>query len=294
MSLSMRCPLQRPASLAPRPAARRAVVTCQAGSGRAVQFRPCIDIHKGKVKQIVGSTLKDLEDKEGADIITNFETEKTGGEYGRMYQADGLYGGHVIMLGADDASKATALDAVGAFPGGLHVGGGINPDNAMEYLDAGASHVIVTSYVFRDGGMDEDRLKALVTKVGAKRLVLDLSCRKKDGVYKVVTDRWQKFSSLTVDAATLERLAESCDEFLVHGVDVEGMKQGIDEELISLLGEHSPLPVTYAGGARTLADLERVKVAGGSRVDITVGSALDIFGGDLKYSDVVEWHDSQK
>ena len=196
------------------------------------------------------------------------------------------------MLGADDASKIAAKDALKAFPGGMHLGGGVTTDNAAEYLKAGASHVIVTSFVFRDGRLERDRLDALVKAVGKNRLVLDLSCRKKkeDGKYYVVTDRWQRWSDLAISEASLEQLAASCDEFLIHGVDVEGMQLGIDEELVTLLGRWSPIPVTYAGGARTLDDLERVASAGAGRVDITVGSALDIFGGKLPYSDVVAWH----
>lgn len=244
----------------------------------------------------MGSTLKDLPDAQGgeAELQTNFVSDKPSAWYSELYQRDKLPGGHVIMLGADDASKRTAIEALRAWPGGLHMGGGVNTDNAMEYLDAGASHVIVTSFVFRDGKLEEERLKALVKLVGKQRLVLDLSCRQRDGLYWVVTDRWQKFSSLSLSEATLASLAESCDEFLVHGVDVEGMQLGIDEQLVQLLGRWSPLPVTYAGGARTLEDLERVRIAGQGRVDITVGSALDIFGGKLRYEDVVAWHGKQQ
>ncbi|GLC37640.1 Phosphoribosylformimino-5-aminoimidazole carboxamide ribotide isomerase [Pleodorina starrii] len=287
------------AELIPRnnviPAASNASAASTISAG-AIRFRPCIDIHKGKVKQIVGSTLKDLPETQGAgaELKTNFVSDKPSSWYSQLYQRDGLTGGHVIMLGADDASKQTALEALRAWPGGLHMGGGVTVDNAVEYLDAGASHVIVTSYVFREGRLEEERLKQLVKLVGKQRLVLDLSCRKRDGQYWVVTDRWQRFSSLALSEASLGALAASCDEFLVHGVDVEGMQLGIDEELVGLLGAWSPLPVTYAGGARTLEDLERVRVAGRGRVDITVGSALDIFGGKLKYDDVVAWHEHQQ
>ncbi|EFJ42035.1 hypothetical protein VOLCADRAFT_107427 [Volvox carteri f. nagariensis] len=277
----------------PLAASAQAASTISVG---AIRFRPCIDIHKGKVKQIVGSTLKDLPETQGSvsELKTNFVSDKPSSWYSELYRKDGLTGGHVIMLGADEASKQTALEALRAWPGGLHMGGGVTADNAMEYLDAGASHVIVTSYVFREGRLEEDRLKQLVKLVGKQRLVLDLSCRQRDGQYWVVTDRWQRFSSLALSPGSLAALAASCDEFLVHGVDVEGMQLGIDEQLVALLGEWSPLPVTYAGGARTLEDLERVRVAGRGRVDITVGSALDIFGGKLKYNDVVAWHKRQQ
>ena len=212
------------------------------------------------------------------------------------------------MLGADEASRQAAREALAAWPGSLQVGGGVNASNARSWLSAGASHVIVTSAVFRDGRLDEGALRELVGLVGRERLVLDLSCRRKkmeeksgsaassaavdasdDGPYFVVTDRWQKYSDLTVDARTLERLAESCSEFLVHAVDVEGKSAGIDAELISILGKHSPIPCTYAGGASTVADLERVAEAGSGRVDVTVGSALDIFGGALPFAEVVAW-----
>ncbi|KAK6942589.1 Histidine biosynthesis protein [Dillenia turbinata] len=258
-----------------------------------VHFRPCIDIHKGKVKQIVGSTLRDS--KEGSStLVTNFESDKSASEFAKLYMEDGLTGGHVIMLGADPLSKSAAVDALHAYPGGLQVGGGINSDNAMSYIAEGASHVIVTSYVFHNGQMDLDRLKDLVQIVGRRRLVLDLSCRKKEGKYAIVTDRWQKFSDVYLDEATLDFLGVHADEFLVHGVDVEGKKLGIDEELVALLGRLSPIPVTYAGGVSVMTDLERIKEAGMGRVDVTVGSALDIFGGNLAYKDVVAWHVQQK
>jgi phosphoribosylformimino-5-aminoimidazole carboxamide ribotide isomerase len=212
------------------------------------------------------------------------------------------------MLGADDASRAAARAALQAWPGGLQLGGGVTAANAKEWLDAGASQVIVTSSVFRDGELDEGLLDELVKIVGKQRLVLDLSCRRRpatgggdgkndadgENAYFVVTDRWQRFSSLAVTPASLEKLARSCDEFLVHGVDVEGKQLGIDEALVALLGRHSPLPVTYAGGARTLDDLELVRRAGNGRVDVTVGSALDVFGGKLPYDEVVAWHRAQQ
>ncbi|KAH7848074.1 hypothetical protein Vadar_033534 [Vaccinium darrowii] len=258
-----------------------------------VRFRPCIDIHKGKVKQIVGSTIQDLQ--EGSPIpVTNFESDKSAAEYANIYKEDGLTGGHVIMIGDDPLSKSAAMEALHAYPGGFQVGGGINPDNALSYIEEGASHVIITSYVFNNGQMELQRLKELARVVGKRRLVLDLSCRKKEGKYAIVTDRWQKFTDVFLDEKIMDFLATYADEFLVHGVDVEGKKLGIDEELVTLLGRHSPIPVTYAGGVTVVADLERIKAAGMERVDVTVGSALDIFGGNMAYKDVVSWHARQQ
>jgi phosphoribosylformimino-5-aminoimidazole carboxamide ribotide isomerase len=209
-----------------------------------------------------------------------------------MYKEDNLTGGHVISLGP--GNERAALSALRAFPGGMQMGGGITPDNAKAYLDAGASHVIVTSYVFRKGQLDTERLNALVTATGKKHLVLDLSCRKRRGNFWVVTDRWQRFTEVKVSRETLERLADNCDEFLVHGVDVEGKRMGIETNLVEMLGDWSPIPVTYAGGAKTLSDLDRVKTLGKGRVDLTIGSALDIFGGTIPYRDVVAWHEASQ
>lgn len=248
-------------------------------------FRPCIDLHEGKVKQIVGGTLSDAP----GQLRTNFVSDRPAAWFATLYKRDGLKGGHVIMLGP--GNEEAARSALQAFPGGMHVGGGVNMDNARGWLEAGASHVIVTSWVFRDGHMDEQRLRELVKTIGKDRLVLDLSCRRRGGDYFVVTDRWQKFTDLKINRETLEKLSGSCAEFLVHAVDVEGLCRGVDKELISRLGEWSPIPATYAGGASSLSDLEEVTRLGRGRVDLTIGSALDIFGGtSVRYEDVVAFN----
>jgi len=250
------------------------------------RFRPCIDLHAGKVKQIVGSTLSDDPDK---PPVENFVASRSAAEFGALYRDSKLVGGHIIMLGP--GNEMAAMAAMAAYPNGLQVGGGVNPQNAMRYIRAGASHVIVTSYVFREGRLDRGRLGEMVRTVGPKRLVLDLSCRRRveGGPFYVVTDRWQKFTDLEVNAATLRELASHCDEFLVHAVDVEGMQTGVERELVEALGRWSPIRVTYAGGARSLEDLELVERLSGGRVDVTVGSALDIFGGKLSYEAVCAW-----
>jgi len=258
-----------------------------------MKFRPCIDLHEGCVKQIVGGTLTDDADQAPE---TNFTTDRSAGQFAELYRDDFLRGGHVIMLGK--GNEEPALEALRAYPGGLQVGGGITPENASKYLEAGASHVIVTSYVFRDGSIDFERLKQLEDAVGKERLVLDLSCRRRGSEsspkYYVVTDRWQKFTDFEISAENIALLAEHCDEFLVHGVDVEGKRVGIIGELVDMLGQWSPIPVTYAGGARSFEDLELVKLLGRGRVDLTIGSALDIFGGSLSYDSVVKWHYANK
>jgi phosphoribosylformimino-5-aminoimidazole carboxamide ribotide isomerase len=254
-----------------------------------MKFRPCIDLRNGKVVQIIGSTLKDSDDKHA---VTNFQTAKDPSEFAKMYKKDNLTGGHVICLGPGNTD--VALSALKAYPGGLQIGGGINPSNAGQFLDAGASHVIVTSYVFSNGKIDLEKLQTLVKSVGKKNLVLDLSCRKKDGKFWIVTDRWQKFTDVVVNKETINDLASYCDEFLVHGVDVEGKMQGISQDLVKMLGEHSPIAVTYAGGVSHFSDLDKVKVLGNSNVDLTIGSALDIFGGTIFYKDVVKWHKENK
>ncbi len=251
-------------------------------------FRPCIDLHEGQVKQIVGGTLT-----EGGDgLRTNFVSEHSASWYAELYRRDGLRGGHVIQLGP--GNEPAARSALAAYPGGLHLGGGVSLDNARSWLEAGASHVIVTSWVFRDGLVDEARLRTLVEAIGKDRLVLDLSCRRQGDDYFVVTDRWQKFTKVKLSQESLATLARSCDEFLIHAADVEGLCRGIDSELVAKLADWTPIPTTYAGGARSLADLEEVTQRGRGRIDLTIGSALDIFGGQtVRYEDVVAFNRRQ-
>jgi phosphoribosylformimino-5-aminoimidazole carboxamide ribotide isomerase len=254
-----------------------------------MKFRPCIDLRHGRVVQIVGGTLRDDDSK---STLVNFETEKSPAEFAEMYKSDNLAGGHVISLGP--GNEEAAISALRAFPGGMHMGGGVTPENAKKYLDAGASHVIVSSYIFNNNDIDIDRIEQIVKVSGKKRLVIDLSCRSRRGNYVAVIDRWQKFTDLIINNETLERLSKYCDEFLIHGVDVEGKRAGVESELVKILGESSPIPVTYAGGAKSLKDLDYVKKIGKGNVDFTIGSALDIFGGDIPYSKVVEWQRRQE
>lgn len=255
-----------------------------------MRFRPCIDIHNGSVKQIVGGSLKD----EGDQAVDNYVSELDGGYYADFYRKDDLRGGHIILLNPAsspyyEATKAQAMRALAAWPGGLQIGGGMNESNAEEFLKAGASHVIVTSYVFRDGRIHEENLEKMIRAVGREHLVLDLSCRKRDGAYYIVTDRWQKFTDVVLNRQTLEQLSGCCDEFLVHAVDVEGKSSGVEEEVLRMLGQWNKIPATYAGGVGSFEDLAKVKELGGGHVDVTIGSALDLFGGHMKYQDVLEY-----
>jgi len=251
-----------------------------------MRFRPCIDIHGGKVKQIVGGTLSD--NRVDGALVTNFESDRPPAHFAAIYKEENLRGGHVIMLGP--GNEEAAVNALSAWPGGMHAGGGINPKNSKRFLDAGASHVIVTSYVFCDGVIRWERLDELLGVVPKERLVLDLSCRVSEGDYIIVTDRWQKMTKERLSKPLLERLSTYCDEFLVHAADVEGLKRGVDQTLVRLLADISPIPAVYAGGVRDLGDMDIIDRLGGGRIDATVGSSLDIFGGSLPFADIVAWH----
>lgn len=255
-----------------------------------MEFRPCIDIHNGKVKQIVGGTLEDT----GSRAEENFVSEQDAAYYAELYQRQGIRGGHVILLNPAgsayyEATKNQALKALEAYAGGLQVGGGITPENAEEFLRAGASHVIVTSYVFDGGSIHYGRLEELKQTVGKEHLVLDLSCRKREGSYYIVTNRWQKFTEEAVREELLEELSSFCDEFLIHAVDVEGKSSGIEAELVRLLGEWGKIPITYAGGVGSFSDLELLRKLGKNNLNVTIGSALDLFGGPMPYQEVLDY-----
>lgn len=254
-----------------------------------MKFRPCIDIHNGKVKQIVGGSLLD----KGDYAQDNFVSEKDGDFYARLYRDAGLQGGHIILLNPvgsqyyeEDVRQACL--ALSAYPGGLQIGGGMTAENAAFFLEKGASHIIVTSYVFKDGKINYENLKKIAAVTGKEHLVLDLSCRKKGDDYYIVTDRWQKFTDVKLDENILTELSGYCDEFLVHAVDVEGKAGGIEEDIAALLGNWSGIPVTYAGGVSSFEDLHKLKELGKNKVDVTIGSALDLFGGNMEFQKVLE------
>lgn len=292
-----------------------------------MRIRPCIDIHNGKVKQIVGGSLRDDSGKEsvlkgsvlkesplkespleessrkeepsGENLLReNFVSQKDADVYAAIYRREMLPGGHIILLNSVKEKEAYEADlrqahlALKEYPGGMQAGGGITPETADRFLEAGASHVIVTSYVFRDGELDRDHLDEMVRAVGKKHLVLDLSCRKQEnGSYVVVTDRWQRLTRMVISEETLDFLAQFCDEFLIHAADVEGKRAGVEEDLAELLGgwqKKSRFPVTYAGGVHALEDLSKIAASSGGRMDVTVGSALDLFGGNLKLQELKE------
>ncbi|MGG1633391.1 phosphoribosylformimino-5-aminoimidazole carboxamide ribotide isomerase [Paenibacillus sp. FSL K6-3182] len=245
-----------------------------------MKFRPCIDLHDGKVKQIVGETLN-------AEIIENFVSKQDSAYYAELFKKDALTGGHVIMLGG--GNEEAAVRALAAYPGGLQIGGGITADNAAFYLEKGASHIIVTSYIFKDGQLNEDHLAKIVAEVGKDRLVIDLSCKEKDGQWFVVTNQWKQFSEFVVNQQNISFLEQYCNEFLVHAVDVEGKQSGIQQSLVRSLADWVTIPTTYAGGARSIADMDQFNELSNGKLDLTIGSALDIFGGQLSYEEVVAY-----
>lgn len=255
-----------------------------------MEFRPCIDIHNGKVKQIVGGSLQDRGDFAEENFVSGQDSEF----YARLYKSDQIKGGHVILLNGKEspyyeATREQAMLALSVYPGGLQAGGGITAENAAEFLDAGASHVIVTSYVFKNGKVDYPNLEKIFREVGRERLVLDLSCREKGGYYYIVTDRWQNFTEEKISEELLDQLSGYADEFLVHAVDVEGKASGIEKKLAALLAEWNQIPITYAGGIGSFEDLADLKRIGKNRLNVTIGSALDLFGGKMPYDEVIRY-----
>lgn len=246
-----------------------------------MNFRPCIDIHNGKVKQIVGSTLKDNSEK----VVENFVSDMDSKYYAKMFMSDNLKGGHVIMLGPNNENQA--LLALNTFKQGFHIGGGINADNADFYLKQGASHVIITSYLFNNGVINIDNLEKIKARIGKKKLVIDLSCKRQKDKYFVVTNRWQTMTEFEINSQNIDWLSNYCDEFLIHAADVEGQCIGIDKELVKKLGQFVKIPTTYAGGVKNYEDIIEVYKLGQNKIDLTIGSALDIFGGKLEYKEVI-------
>ena len=254
-----------------------------------MQFRPCIDIHNGQVKQIVGGSLQDAEDQASINFTSEYEAK----HYAQMYKEDNVQGGHIILLNPPSSkyyleTQAQALAALRTYPGGLQVGGGITCENAMEYIKAGASHVIVTSFIFQEGKLQWERLQAMVDAVGKHRLVLDLSCRKRTDTYYIVTNRWQTFTDVELSEEILDKLSRYCDEFLIHGVEVEGKSAGVEEELVKILAKWSKIPITYAGGIGSIEDLNDFATISQEKLDFTIGSALDLFGGSISYKKLVK------
>ncbi|MCJ1476819.1 Enzyme that catalyzes the fourth step in the histidine pathway [Lambiella insularis] len=250
------------------------------------RFRACIDLHAGAVKQIVGGSLTSSD----ADLRTNHVSGLPARHFARLYRQHALHGAHVIMLGPgnDDAARA----ALQEWPGSLQVGGGINDGNAASWVEWGAAKVIITSYLFPDARFSLSRLQSVLQSLGndKQKLIIDLSCRRVGARWVVAMDKWQRLTDMDVNQETIANLSPYCSEFLVHAADNEGLQRGIDETLVQRLGEWCSIPVTYAGGGKTLQDLDRVKVLSGGKVDLTIGSALDVFGGTVKFAECVAWN----
>ncbi|GAA97262.1 uncharacterized protein L969DRAFT_91891 [Mixia osmundae IAM 14324] len=245
-------------------------------------FRPCIDIHNGAVTQIVGGTLDTTE------LKTNFIATRPSTYYAELYKQHALQGGHVIKLGPGNDIAARA--ALQAWPDALQIGGGIDVTNAQSWLESGASKVIVTSYLFPSARFDEERLARLSELIGKDRLVIDISCRRREDKWIVAMNRWQLLTDMEVTQESINLVSKYCSELLVHAADVEGLCRGIDEDLVQMLGQWCSIPVTYAGGAKHISDLDLVHRLSKGKVDLTFGSALDIFGGDkVRFDELIAW-----
>ncbi|KAF9363809.1 Enzyme that catalyzes the fourth step in the histidine pathway [Mortierella sp. NVP85] len=255
-------------------------------SQRRSAFRPCIDLHSGKVKQIVGGSLND---KDESQLKTNFVSSQPPSYYAELYRGHNLTGAHVIKLGP--GNDEAALECLQAWPNGLQLGGGITLENAQTWIDAGAAQVIVTSYLFPGAKFELERLQKLSAAIGKDRLVVDVSCKKVGSEWIVAMDKWQTLTDMKVNKDSLDMLAEYCSEFLVHAADVEGLCKGIDKDLVKALGEWVTIPTTYAGGANAFTDLALVNSLSNGKVDLTYGSALDIFGGKLvSFDECAAWN----
>ncbi|KAL8926788.1 MAG: hypothetical protein Q9172_001664 [Xanthocarpia lactea] len=254
------------------------------------KFRPCIDLHSGQVKQIIGATLSDT----SSGLRTNHVSKLPASHFGNLYREHGLTGAHVIMLGP--GNEAAAREALEAWPGSLQVGGGITAENARHWIEKGAGKIIVTSYLFPEARFALDRLKAVLVSLDddVELLVIDLSCRRTGSTWTVAMNKWQTLTDMEVNEESIRLLEPYCSEFLIHAADNEGLQSGIDEELVLKLGQWCTKPVTYAGGARHLHDLDLVKDLSAGRVDLTIGSALDVFGGSsVTFDDCVKWNQQQ-
>jgi len=251
-----------------------------------MKFRPCIDIHNGKVKQIVGSSLSDS----GKGLLENYVSSQNASFYANLFKKFNLCGGHIIKLDKGEDTNNEAINALQTWPGCMQIGGGITDSNCKYYLDSGASHVIVTSFVFNNGIIDYENLRTISEACGKSNLVLDLSCKLVDGDYHIATERWQNISKEYITPSLLYDLSFYCDEYLIHDVSVEGMKNSIDTDLISILTA-SPIPVTYAGGISCYEDIDKLSKYGEDSIDFTIGSSLDIFGGNISFEEIaIRYH----
>ncbi|KAI9710791.1 MAG: Histidine biosynthesis bifunctional protein hisB [Candelaria pacifica] len=255
------------------------------------RFRPCIDLHSGQVKQIVGGTLTTTT----SDLKTNYVSKLPASHFATLYKDNELKGAHVIMLGS--GNEEAARSALAEWKGGLQVGGGITAENAAQWMEWGAEKVIITSYLFPDARFSINRLEAVLSALGndKEKLVIDLSCRRNGDTWFVAMNRWQTLTDMEVDSDSIKLLEPYCSEFLIHAADNEGLQRGVDEQLVQKLAQWCSIPVTYAGGGRSLEDLEKVKELSGGKVDLTIGSALDIFGGTgVTFEECIEWNNNIK
>ncbi|KAI9826660.1 MAG: Enzyme that catalyzes the fourth step in the histidine pathway [Thelocarpon impressellum] len=191
------------------------------------RFRPCIDLHSGQVKQIVGGTLTTITD----DLKTNHVSKLPASHFADLYRQNDVIGAHVIMLGP--GNEEAARDALRAWKGGLQIGGGISESTAAEWINWGAEKVIITSYLFPRGKFSMDRLRSVLAALGddKQKLVIDLSCRRKEDTWIVAMDKWQTLTDMEVNQESISLLEPLCSEFLIHAADNEGLQRGIDEEL---------------------------------------------------------------